>query len=74
MCGMTNWDIAGRKAPPKDSNNIGRSLWNPHTFKNLEGRRIRLIISGPAASHNVLVTEDDKTLVFGRNDKGIFLE
>ncbi|XP_015116936.1 protein RCC2 homolog [Diachasma alloeum] len=71
MCGLTNWDQAGRKAPPKGSKvNIGRSLWTPHTFKNLNGARVRLVVSGPAASHCVVVTEDDRCLVFGRNDKG----
>ncbi|KAJ8687635.1 hypothetical protein QAD02_023429 [Eretmocerus hayati] len=71
MCGLTNWDIAGRKAPPKGTNvNIGRSLWTPHTFKNLNGSRVRLVVSGPAASHSVIVTEDNRCLVFGRNDKG----
>ncbi|OXU20354.1 protein RCC2 homolog [Nasonia vitripennis] len=71
MCGLTNWDIAGRKAPPKGAKaNIGRSLWTPHTFKNLNGARVRLVASGPAASHSVIVTEDNRCLVFGRNDKG----
>ncbi|XP_058801470.1 protein RCC2 homolog isoform X2 [Phymastichus coffea] len=71
MCGLSNWDIAGRKAPPKGVKvNIGRSLWTPHTFKNLNGSRVKIIASGPAASHSVIVTEDDRCLVFGRNDKG----
>lgn len=71
MCGLTNWDIAGRKAPPKGAKvNIGRSLWTPHTFQNLNGARVRLVASGPAASHSVIVTEDNRCLVFGRNDKG----
>ena len=73
MCGLTNWDIAGRKAPPKGASkvSIGRSLWTPHTFKNLNGARVRLVASGPAASHSVIVTEDNRCLVFGRNDKGM---
>lgn len=72
MCGLTNWDIAGKRAPPRGTNcNIGRSLWSPCTFKNLNGSRVRLIVSGPAASHNVIVTEDNRCLVFGRNDRGI---
>lgn len=71
MCGLTNWDIAGRKAPPKGAKaNVGRSLWTPHTFKNLNGAKVRLVASGPAASHSVIVTEDNRCLVFGRNDKG----
>ncbi|XP_046424109.1 protein RCC2 homolog isoform X1 [Neodiprion virginianus] len=71
MCGLTNWDMSGRKAPPKGVKaTVGRSLWTPHTFKNLEGTRVRLVASGPAASHNVVVTEDNRCLVFGRNDKG----
>ncbi|XP_066591146.1 protein RCC2 homolog isoform X1 [Prorops nasuta] len=70
MCGLTNWDMAGRKAPPKGMKvNIGRSLWTPHTFKNLNGIRVRLVASGPAASHSILVTEDNRCLAFGRNDK-----
>ncbi|XP_029155280.1 protein RCC2 homolog [Nylanderia fulva] len=71
MCGLTNWEMAGRKAPPKGVKaNVGRSLWTPHTFKNLNNAKIRLIASGPAASHSIIVTEDDKCLAFGRNDKG----
>lgn len=71
MCGLTNWEMAGRKAPPKGVKaNVGRSLWTPHTFKNLNNARVRLIASGPAASHSIIVTEDDKCLAFGRNDKG----
>lgn len=70
MCGLTNWEMAGRKAPPKGVKaNVGRSLWTPHTFKNLNAR-VRLIASGPAASHSIIVTEDNKCLAFGRNDKG----
>ncbi|XP_043603285.1 protein RCC2 homolog [Bombus pyrosoma] len=71
MCGLTNWDMAGRKAPPKGVKvNVGRSLWTPHTFKNLNGARVRLVASGPAASHSIIVTEDNRCLAFGRNDKG----
>lgn len=71
MCGLTNWEMAGRKAPPKGVKaNVGRSLWTPHTFKNLNDARVRLIASGPAASHSIIVTEDNKCLAFGRNDKG----
>lgn len=71
MCGLTNWEMAGRKAPPKGVKaNVGRSLWTPHTFKNLNNARVRLIASGPAASHSIIVTEDDRCLAFGRNDKG----
>ncbi|CAG5104364.1 Similar to rcc2: Protein RCC2 homolog (Xenopus laevis) [Cotesia congregata] len=71
MCGLTNWEMAGRKAPPKGVKaNVGRSLWSPHTFKNLNGARVRLIASGPSSAHNVIVTEDNRCLVFGKNDKG----
>jgi len=71
MCGLTNWEMAGRKAPPKGVKaNVGRSLWTPHTFKNLNDARVRLIASGPAASHSIIVTEDNRCLAFGRNDKG----
>lgn len=71
MCGLTNWEMAGRKAPPKGVKaNVGRSLWTPHTFKNLNDARVRLIASGPAASHSIIITEDNKCLAFGRNDKG----
>lgn len=71
MCGLTNWDVSGRKAPPKGAKMVGRNLWTPHTFKNLNGARVRLVASGPSASHCVIVTEDNRCLVFGRNDKGI---
>ncbi|KYM75935.1 PREDICTED: protein RCC2 homolog [Atta cephalotes] len=71
MCGLTNWEMAGRKAPPKGVKaNVGRSLWTPHTFKNLNDAKVRLIASGPAASHSIIVTEDNRCLAFGRNDKG----
>lgn len=71
MCGLTNWGMAGRKAPPKGVKaNVGRSLWTPHTFKNLNNARVRLIASGPSASHSIVVTEDNRCLTFGKNDKG----
>ncbi|XP_051161683.1 protein RCC2 homolog [Leptopilina boulardi] len=71
MCGLTNWDLAGRKAVPKGAKaNVGKSLWVPHTFKNLNGSRVRLVASASAAAHNVVVTEDNRCLTFGRNDKG----
>lgn len=71
MCGLTNWEMAGRKAPPKGVKaNVGRSLWLPHTFKNLNGQKVRMVASGPASSHSIIVTEDNKCLAFGRNDKG----
>ncbi|XP_034952183.1 protein RCC2 homolog [Chelonus insularis] len=71
MCGLTNWGMAGRKAPPKGAkSSVGRNLWTPHTFKNLNGARIRLIASGPAASHSIIVTEDNRCLAFGKNEKG----
>lgn len=73
MCGLTNWEMAGRKAPPKGViANVGKSLWLPHTFKNLNGTRIRLVASGPASSHSIIVTEDNRCLAMGRNDKGNF--
>lgn len=71
MCGLTNWEMAGRKAPPKGVKaNVGKSLWTPHTFKNLNGSRVRLVASGPSSSHNIIVTEDNRCLAFGKNDKG----
>lgn len=71
MCGLTNWEMAGRKAPPKTAkSNVGRNLWTPHTFKNLNEARVRLVASGPAASHSIIVTEDNRCMAFGKNDKG----
>ncbi|KAK0079564.1 hypothetical protein PV325_001069 [Microctonus aethiopoides] len=71
LCGLTNWEMAGRKAPPKTAkSNVGRNLWTPHTFKNLNEARVRLVASGPAASHSIIVTEDNRCMAFGKNDKG----
>ncbi|CAB0036465.1 unnamed protein product [Trichogramma brassicae] len=70
MCGLTNWESSGRKSMPKGAKMIGRNLWTPHTFKNLNGTKVRLVASGPSSAHNVIVTEDNRCLVFGRNEKG----
>lgn len=71
MCGGTNWDMIGRKEPPKSAGNVGGpNLWEPHLISTLDGIRIRFIASGPTACHSVLVTESGTAMVFGRNDKG----
>ncbi|XP_074600983.1 protein RCC2 homolog [Brevipalpus obovatus] len=71
LCGGTSWDLTGRKELPKAAKNIpqqGKNLWGPHVWR--ENTRIREIISSCTACHSVIITENGKALVFGRNDKG----
>ena len=68
ICGATNWDIAGRRAPPKGSTkaNVGRNLYIPHTLEPLEKIRVRYAVSGPNAAHTILITEEGKAMAFGK--------
>lgn len=68
ICGATNWDIAGRRAPPKGSTkaNVGRNLYIPHTLEPLEKIRVRYVVSGPNAAHTILITEEGKAMAFGK--------
>lgn len=73
MGGGTNWDVIGRKEPPKGSKAPpkGRStanLWGPHVWR--ENIRVRTVGSSCVACHSGLVTEDGKVYTWGRNESG----
>lgn len=72
ICGGTNWDLVGRKAPLKGSkpSTVGKNLYSPHVFAPLQQTRVRLVVSGCNAAHTVVITEEGKALSWGRNEKG----
>ncbi|KAG8227165.1 hypothetical protein J437_LFUL001709, partial [Ladona fulva] len=66
ICGSTNWDLIGRREPPKNAKgSTGRSLWVPHRFGPLVDVKIRFVATGNTCAHNVAVTEDGKLLTWG---------
>lgn len=70
ICGATNWDVAGRRAPPKGTKApVGRNLYIPHTLQPMTCR-VRYVVSGPNSAHTILINEAGKVMSFGRNDKG----
>lgn len=71
IMGGTNWDLNGRKQVPVNAKpNIGRNLYEPHIFAPLYETRVKVAVSASHAAHNVVITEDNKCLTFGRNEKG----
>lgn len=78
ICGGANWDMTGRKELPKTAkkpvevNPAARNLWGPHRVLTDDGKSLRVkgVFSGCNACHSVIVTDDGKTMTFGRNDKG----
>ncbi|GAB1602255.1 protein RCC2-like [Argonauta hians] len=70
FCGGTNWCQMGRKVQ-KGGKNAGMSnLWGPHRISNLCGVRVRSVVSGCTACHNVIITAEGKVMTWGRNEKG----
>lgn len=72
ICGGVNWDLVGRKVPPKSVKNACLTpinLFVPHRM--VPEIRVRLIATGCNSCHSILVTEEGRALTFGRNDKGI---
>lgn len=71
FCGGTNWDLIGRRELPKTVKKAtGPNLWGPHRLSSLKGIRVRFVAAGNVACHSVLITEEGKTMTWGRNDKG----
>ncbi|ESO04865.1 hypothetical protein HELRODRAFT_154695 [Helobdella robusta] len=73
ISGGTNWDMTGRKQPPKTSqltSTAGRNLYGPHRVSVLKGVPIRTIASGCLACHSVVITSEGKIYSWGRNDFG----
>lgn len=67
ICGATNWDIIGRRAPPKGTKApTGRNLYIPHTLEPLSQTRVRYVVSGPNSAHTVIITEEGKAMTFGK--------
>eukprot|EP01116_Phalansterium_solitarium_P014663 TRINITY_DN32419_c0_g1_i1.p1 TRINITY_DN32419_c0_g1~~TRINITY_DN32419_c0_g1_i1.p1 ORF type:complete len:493 (+),score=226.16 TRINITY_DN32419_c0_g1_i1:131-1609(+) len=67
--GSPNWDEIGKKnlnAAAIEST----GLWTPHRIAPLMGVPIRLVASGPAASHAVLIGANGDVFTFGRNTFG----
>ncbi|CAE1285239.1 Protein RCC2,Protein RCC2 homolog [Acanthosepion pharaonis] len=69
--GGTNWCMIGRSHLPKGVKNTGGpNLWGPHRIANLCGVRVRTVVSGCTACHNVIITAEGKVMTWGRNEKG----
>lgn len=71
ITGCVNWDMNGRsKVPQGVKPNVGRHIYEPHIFAPLMNTKVRLAVSSACSAHNVIVTEDNRCLTFGRNEKG----
>ncbi|KAL0277372.1 UNVERIFIED_CONTAM: hypothetical protein PYX00_004688 [Menopon gallinae] len=71
ICGGVNWDLVGRKVPPKSVKTACLTpinLFVPHRM--VPEIRVRLVATGCNSCHSILILEDGRTLAFGRNDKG----
>lgn len=71
--GATNWDLIGRKEVPKQQvayRNLGQNLLGPHRYGCLNDVQVSVVISGPCAAHNLLITAEGKLWSWGRNEKG----
>ncbi|KAK4337317.1 hypothetical protein RND71_043603 [Anisodus tanguticus] len=73
ICGGVNWDLVGRKELPKAQRNCKnisatpRNLFGPHVWS--KDIKLRSVHSSCGAAHSIIVSEDYKAYVFGRNDK-----
>jgi len=72
ICGATNWDLYGRRAAPKGCKtmNKGKDVFLPSRLTPLNDVRVHSVVSGCNSAHSVIITDNWKALVFGRNDKG----
>jgi len=71
VCGQMNWDLVGRRAPPKGMKSKGGpSLWRPHRVKGMADIKVRSVVSGCSSSHSVAISTEGKAYTFGRNEKG----
>jgi len=70
--GMTNWDMCGRKEPPKGSKKSagGPNLFEPHRLKSLEGVKMRSCHSSSCAVHCAAVDSTGQVYTWGRNENG----
>ncbi|KAF5288966.1 hypothetical protein FQA39_LY03845 [Lamprigera yunnana] len=66
VSGCVNWELTGRK-DSKTTLKLHPNLCSHTRFTN---HKIRLAASGCVSAHSVLVTEDGKTMTFGRNQYG----
>lgn len=64
IAGMVTWDLTGRRDNSKVTSKIRPNLCVFHRFTD---EKYRLIVSGCAAAHSVIVNMDRKALTFGRN-------
>ena len=73
ICGGINWDLVGRKELPKAQRNIknvsavAKNFYGPNYWNT--DIKLRSVHSSCGASHSVVVSDDYKAYVFGRNDK-----
>lgn len=80
LCGGANWDMCGRKDPPKNLKKLtgsdaqaARVLWGPARViskSSDEPLRVKGVFSGCNAVHSVIITESGSVYTFGRNEKG----
>ena len=72
VCGGTNWDLIGRKELPKSAakqgggQSAGKNLWGPHKTPY----RVKAVFSSCTACHSIIITDDNRALSWGRNDRG----
>ncbi|CAG0894071.1 unnamed protein product [Darwinula stevensoni] len=72
LAGQHNWDMCGRHRNSKCAERSSEKgpLWTFHRIKDLEGIRVRRVVSHCTAAHTIIITEEGKTMAWGRNEKG----
>lgn len=68
IAGMVTWDLTGRRDNKKGK--VIKVRPNLYTFHRFTDETYRLIYSGCASAHSVIVNMDRKALTFGRNQWG----
>lgn len=72
IAGVMTWDIVGQKpSDVKAGVKIRPNLWS---FNRFTDEKYRLIRSGCASAHSVLVNMDRKAMTFGKSSKKFNLE
>ncbi|OQR80194.1 protein RCC2-like [Tropilaelaps mercedesae] len=69
LAGCVSWDSTGKSSKNKNSLPFN-CLWSPMRFGPVADKKICQVVTGRQGCHTVLITNEGKTWVFGRNASG----
>lgn len=69
LAGCVSWDSTGKSSKNKNALPFN-CLWSPMRFGPTADKKVCKVITGRQACHNVLITNEGKAWVFGRNVNG----